>query len=88
MDFFRRPINKGRMHRHYLQTFNCPEGRAVLRDLCIEHGVLTNNFEPNPYKHALNAGERNVVLRIMTILGTEPEDLLTMSDEAREDYDG
>jgi hypothetical protein len=87
MSFWTRAINRRNIHSAYVQTFSTPEGKKVLRDLCIEHGVLTNTFSPNAYKHAEAAGERNVVLRIMAILEAQPEDLLNISKRVREDYD-
>lgn len=63
---------------------NSPQARIVLKDLCEKHGVFDGGFDPNPSMRDFAAGERNVVLRILTITETSLDDLLQML--AEEDY--
>ena len=49
-------------------------GRRVLEDLKMAHHFKSSTFSVDPYQTALREGERNVILRILTILeGYEEE---------------
>lgn len=53
----------------YYNTFSqSPSGRHVLTDMMKAHHVLSSSFEPDSYATAFREGERNTVLRILTIL--------------------
>lgn len=68
----------------YQHVFGTPEGRRVLYDLMGNHGLLSSGFSKDPYDMARMAGERNVVVRILTILNVEPKKLQRMMEEADE----
>lgn len=55
--------------------------RVVLKDLCGAHGVFDGGFSVEPYLHAFNAGERNVVLRILTMLDMSLDDIIALSEK-------
>ena len=60
----------------YNNCFNVsPTGRAVLDDMEKAHFMKSSTFSPDPYETARNEGERNVVLRILTILREYEEGL-------------
>ncbi len=53
----------------YKAVFTGPEGEMVLQDLMRTHWVGNTTFdEGNPRKTIFREGERNVVLRILTLL--------------------
>ena len=57
-----------------------PHALVVLKDMCAAHGVFDGGFDEEPYLHAFNAGERNVVLRILTFLNMSIEDIVALSE--------
>ena len=67
----------------YKTLFNLedPTARIVLKDLCEAHGVFDGGFDEDPYLHSFNAGERNVVLRILTICKMSLEDIVGLGEE-------
>ena len=73
----RRRVNAYKM----LFDIENPTVRIVLQDMCKAHSVFDGGFSVEPYQHAFNAGERNVVLRILTILGMTEEDIIKLSEE-------
>ena len=53
----------------YNMTFNISDtGREVLKDMKSAHYFESSTFDPNPYEMARREGERNVILRILTML--------------------
>lgn len=52
----------------YQNIFKSPEGEMVLKDLMAAHGILTNTYNGDVNNMLLKEGERNVVLRILSIL--------------------
>jgi hypothetical protein len=61
----------------YIRIFkDNPDGALVLKDLMAAHYILRSTFDIEPVLHAEREGERNVVLRILTILDSRPEDIL------------
>lgn len=53
----------------YKRTFSSQHGKAVLKDLYSNHFLMRHTFVPNdPTSTAFNEGQRQVVLRIMTML--------------------
>ncbi len=71
----------------YQELFKTPQGENVLRDLAKSHYVLKSTFDENPYLVALREGERNVVLRIFSILGTDVIKLYKQIEEQERNYD-
>ena len=67
----------------YRVVFNpeLPHSREVLKDLCAAHHVFDVGFDPDPIELSRMAGERNVVLRILTILRLSPEDITELAEE-------
>ena len=58
-----------------------PQAREVLRDMCKAHHVFDAGFDADPLELARMAGERNVVLRILSILKMTPEDIVDLVKE-------
>jgi hypothetical protein len=71
-------INKKKLDKvaSYQATFNSPDGKKVLYDLIKNHNILNSTFSKDPNEMILKEGERNVVLRIMSILKIDPAKLL------------
>jgi hypothetical protein len=65
----------------YQKVFSGPDGHWVLYDLMKSHGVLTTNFDKDPYVLAAREGERGVILRIMSLLKVDPKTLEERIDE-------
>jgi len=67
----------------YSKVFNLddPDVKVVIRDLCLAHNVFDGGFDPDPYLNAFNSGERNVILRILTILKLTPEEIANLAEE-------
>jgi hypothetical protein len=68
----KRGVKKLEMYR---KVFSGPDGEWVLNDLMSAHSMLNSTFNGNVRDMLLREGERNVVLRILTILKSSPEDL-------------
>ncbi len=49
--------------------------------MCAAHHVFDVGFDSDPIELARMAGERNVVLRILTILKLKPEDIVDLAKE-------
>ena len=71
-------FNKKRklMDSAYKRVFNTPDGRLILQDLIEQHGVLHSVFDQNPNLMALREGERNVVLRILSLIDCSSSEIL------------
>lgn len=52
-----------------------PTGIKVLEDMKAAHHCNGTEFDPDPRVHAFRSGERNVVLRILTILKDYEEEI-------------
>lgn len=52
----------------YSQLFDSPLGKQVLQDLFKNHAMLHSTFNGDIHQMLLKEGERNVILRILTIL--------------------
>ena len=72
---------KKKLYRAYQEVFNLdsPQVCTVLKDMCKAHGVFDGGFDKDPYVNALSSGERNVVLRILTILNMNPNDIIELA---------
>jgi hypothetical protein len=74
----RRPVNRA---ISYQATFSTTDGEKVLFDLMKEHYVTGSTFSKCPQEMALREGERNVVLRILTIMKINVDDLAKKIEE-------
>ncbi len=73
--------------RDYQQIFSTLAGQRVLADMMQVHHMLHSSFNPkSDSETAFREGERNTVLRILTILKTKPEDLRKKIEERENDY--
>lgn len=53
----------------YADVFGTEAGKRVLLDLMQRGHILGEGaFDPNPYQHAFNAGENNIVRMIITTI--------------------
>ncbi len=59
----------------YKLVFNSPHGQRVLMDMMKNHRMLSSSFDSDPLKMALYEGERNVVLRILSMLKIDIQEL-------------
>lgn len=67
----------------YHDVFKSPQGRKVLHDLFVAHNMMQTTYVANdPIAMAMREGERNVVLRILTILETSPQELAKRIEDA------
>jgi hypothetical protein len=64
--------------RDYGHTFFSPSGEAVLADLCTFCRGVESCWDPDPRKHALAEGRREVWLRIQNTLRLSPEQLYVL----------
>ena len=64
------------MDSAYKRVFNTPDGRLILQDLIEQHGVIHSVFDQNPNLMALREGERNVVLRILSLIDCSSNEIL------------
>jgi len=64
----KRPVKQVDRLQDYHTLFNTALGKRVLNDMMSTHYVMNSTFHENPGITALREGERNVVLRILTIL--------------------
>ena len=60
----------------YQAIFSSEDGKKVLYDLMRTHYIISSTFSKDPYETALKEGERNTVLRILSILIIDPIQLL------------
>jgi hypothetical protein len=63
------------VHQAYVDVFTSPQGQVVLKDLANAHYFDRSTFNPEALRMAEAEGERNVVLRIRTILNTDPDQI-------------
>lgn len=61
------------VHQAYLDVFTSPQGLVVLQDMAKAHYFEGTTFSSDALKLAFREGERNVVLRIRTLINTPPE---------------
>ena len=65
----------------FREVFNTPAGKRVLIDLCKQHSVFQSAFNKDSRLHALKEGERNVVLRILTIMGYSEKQIIDLAQQ-------
>ena len=68
----------------YQNTFASEDGRKVLADLIKVNGVFSNSYDKDPCEHAYNAGKREAILRILTILQVDFDKAEKLLQEAKE----
>lgn len=66
----------------YQKLFATEYGKRVLYDLISVHHIMNPTFDKDPLAMAMNEGGRNVVLRILKILKTNPEKLKKLIEES------
>lgn len=72
--------------KDYQNVFNSASGKRVLNDMMDVHHVLHSSFDPNSATQmAFREGERNVVLRILTLLKVKPDELRKKIEERNDD---
>jgi len=55
----------------YKKVFSGPEGKLVLEDMMANHGMMAPMYKGNVKDMLIKEGERNAVLRILTILNVD-----------------
>ncbi len=66
----------------YKAFWNTPEGRKVLEDMILHHNVMSSSFvKDDPYETAFKEGERNVILRILSIIKINPKKMIKLIEE-------
>lgn len=75
-----------RQRRHdYAQVFESDAGKRVLADLArVAHIMRPTYVRNEPYQTAFREGERNVVLRILSTLGWQPEEISEKVNQLKE----
>jgi hypothetical protein len=69
----------------YKKVFSGPDGEAVLMDMMKAHHCLGTTFDGDVNKMLVREGERNAVLRLLSILKTDVQKFRERIDEyARE----
>ena len=59
----------------YKAVFNSEDGQRVLFDLMKNNYMLAPTYTSSLHEMALREGSRNAILRILSILKVEPEEL-------------
>jgi len=66
----------------YQNTFGSDHGQRVLNDLMNTHSIISTVFvKGDPLEMALREGERNVILRIIGILGIKQSRIMELIKE-------
>lgn len=74
-----------RKNNDYHSVFSSIEGKRVLQDMMKTHYILQTTHVPNdPIATSHNEGERNCVLRILSILKISPAKMQRMMEQADE----
>lgn len=74
----------------YKRVFGTEQGKRVLFDMMKAGHMLDSTMSRGATSHdlAFREGERNFVLRVMTILKTDPEKLKQQIEEGEQDEQG
>ena len=70
----------------YQKLFNTVHGKRVLYDLMNHHQVLSSSYSKEASETAFKEGERNVILRIMSLLEMDPREMRKQLKKAKEDH--
>ena len=68
----------------YQEVFNSAKGKEVLFDLMRSHHMMGSSFDKDHAEHARREGERNVVLRILSLLQVDAMDLANKYKQLQE----
>lgn len=67
--------------KDYQNLFNSPLGKKVLQDMMHQHYIMNSTWNESPHLMAIREGERNAVLRILTILKIDIADVMERIDK-------
>lgn len=74
------------LYQDYKMTFNSLEGKRVLFDLMKHHNFIKPSFvKGDPYETAFNEGQRNVILRILTLVDIDITEIKKKIEEGLKD---
>lgn len=68
----------------YKTVFESEAGKEVLYDLMKVGSFLQSSFDSDPITMAFNEGQRNMVLRILTLLKQDPMKMRNFINEREE----
>lgn len=68
----------------YKSTFSTDLGKHVLYDIMLNCNMLHSSFSTDPLEMARKEGERNVCLRILSIVETDIKELQNLIRETNE----
>lgn len=68
--------------KDYKRVFNTDAGKRVISDLIDTHFVMRSTIAATPEMTAFNEGQRNVVLRILTLLNIDEEQMKKRIEES------
>jgi hypothetical protein len=68
--------------REYRRIFKTEAGKNVLNDLIDTHFVMRPTIDKDSHTTAYNEGQRMVILRILTMLNTDPEAIKQRIEES------
>lgn len=69
--------------KDYKRTFSSDQGQRVLHDLMREHKMMHSTYTRDKDEMIYMEGQRNVVLRILTLLEVDPEKLRAKYQEQK-----
>lgn len=71
----------------YQNIFKSPEGELVLKDLMSTHGILSNIYSGDVNQMLIREGERNTILRILSILKIDINSIYERIDREAKDME-
>ncbi len=71
----------------YQNIFKSPQGENVLKDLMSTHGILSNIYSGDVNQMLIREGERNVILRILSILKIDINSIYERIDRETKDME-
>lgn len=71
----------------YQNVFRSTEGEIVLKDLMKTHGILSNIYKGDINDMLIKEGERNVVLRLLSILDIDIDAIYERIDRETKDVE-
>jgi len=89
MAFFKKAKDREQLVLSYIRTFKSEDGEAVLDSLVKQFQVFDSIIDSDPIEMAYKAGQRDVILRILRTINTDPiklaERIIGQSEEERND---
>ena len=71
----------------YYEIFNSPAGQEILVDLSRAYHVLDTTFVKGDSHHsAFNEGARSVVISLISLAGTSPQEILLRHKKLEEEH--